>query len=880
MEFMKANDIRKSFLDFFETKSHYVKNSFSLVPKNDKSLLLINAGMAPLKNYFLGIETPPAKRMATCQKCVRTGDIENIGKTARHATFFEMLGNFSFGDYFKNEATAFAWEYVTKVLKMDEEKLWVTVYEEDDEAYGIWKDKVGVNPDRIVKLGKEDNFWEIGNGQGPCGPCSEIYIDRGEEFGCGHENCKPGCDCDRFLEFWNLVFTQFDKQVDGSYKKLEHPNIDTGMGLERMACIMQGVDSIFDIDTMKNIRDKVCEISGKKYQQDEKTDISIRIITDHIRAITFMVSDGIVPSNEGRGYVLRRLARRAMRHAKLLGIEQKFIETLANVVIDVYQDGYEELGQNRDYINKVLKIEEEKFGETIETGMNILNQYIEDAQKDNNSKINGQDAFKLYDTYGFPLELTLEIAEEKNCSVDIQEFENQMEMQRQRARNARAKGSDIGWKDEISSLDLSVKNAEFIGYEKLEDENEIADIVIDGKLSNKAVQGQEIILIFDRTPFYAESGGQVGDTGLIKNADAQIQVNNVTKSTNGLFLHHCTVNKGEVKKGAKVQLLVDVKKRFATMRNHTATHLLHKALKVVLGDHIQQAGSLVSPDRLRFDFNHFAQVSKEELMKVEQLVNEQIYNAIDVQTQVMDIEDAKNTGAMSLFDEKYGETVRVLSIGEFSKEFCGGTHVKNSNDIGMFKIVSEGGVASGVRRIEAITGYSVYNFIVEKQELIENVSSTLKTSQDNLQKRATDLMAENKSLQKKIKEVQSAGAKTDIDSVIKSAKQIKDVNLVISSYEDMEDDILRDFAQNIIDKVENAIVVFSNVNSENQKLTFLCMVSKNLIPKYNAGKIVKEVAMVTGGNGGGKPNMAMAGGKDVSKIQEALSKAEEVVENI
>ena len=880
MEFMKANDIRKSFLDFFESKEHYVKNSFSLVPKNDKSLLLINAGMAPLKNYFLGIETPPAKRMATCQKCVRTGDIENIGKTARHATFFEMLGNFSFGDYFKNEATAFAWEFVTKVLKMDEEKLWVTVYEEDDEAFGIWKDKVGVNPDRIVKLGKEDNFWEIGNGQGPCGPCSEIYIDRGEEFGCGHENCKPGCDCDRFLEFWNLVFTQFDKQVDGSYKKLEHPNIDTGMGLERMACIMQGVDSIFDIDTMKNIRDKVCEISGKKYQQDEKTDVSIRIITDHIRAITFMVSDGIVPSNEGRGYVLRRLARRAMRHAKLLGIEQKFIETLANVVIDVYQDGYEELGQNRDYINKVLKIEEEKFGETIETGMNILNQYIADAQKANNSKINGQDAFKLYDTYGFPLELTLEIAEEKNCSVDIEEFENQMEMQRQRARNARAKGSDIGWKDEISSLDLSVKSSKFIGYEKLEDKAVIADIIIDGKLSDKANQGQEIILIFDRTPFYAESGGQVGDTGLIKNADVEIQVNNVTKSTNGLFLHHCKLNKGEVKKGDKVELFVDVKNRFATMRNHTATHLLHKALKVVLGDHIQQAGSLVSPDRLRFDFNHFAQVSKEELMKVEQLVNEQIYNAIDVQTQVMDIEDAKKTGAMSLFDEKYGETVRVLSIGDFSKEFCGGTHVKNSNDIGMFKIVSEGGVASGVRRIEAITGYSVYNFIVEKQELIENVSSTLKTSQDNLQKRASDLMAENKNLQKKIKEVQSAGAKTDIDSVIKSAKKINDVNLVISSFEDMEDDILRDFAQNIIDKVENSVVVFSNVNTENQKLTFLCMVAKNLIPKYNAGKIVKEVAMVTGGNGGGKPNMAMAGGKDISKIQEALSKAEEVLANI
>ena len=880
MEFMKANDIRKNYLDFFSSKGHYVQNSFSLVPKNDKSLLLINAGMAPLKNYFLGVEVPPAKRMTTCQKCVRTGDIENIGKTARHATFFEMLGNFSFGDYFKTEATAFAWEFVTKVLKIDEEKLWITVYEEDDEAFDIWKDKVGVNPDRIVKLGKEDNFWEIGNGQGPCGPCSEIYIDRGVEFGCDNPNCKPGCDCDRFLEFWNLVFTQFDKQADGSLKKLEHPNIDTGMGLERMACIMQGVDSIFDIDTMKQIRDKVCEISGKKYQQDEKTDVSIRIITDHMRAITFMVSDGIVPSNEGRGYVLRRLARRAMRHAKLLGINQKFIEIMLNTVIDVYEDGYKELRENQEYISKVLRIEEEKFGETIETGMNILSTYIEDAVKNNNSKIKGEDAFKLYDTYGFPLELTLEIAQEKNCTVDIQEFENQMQMQRERARNARAKGSDIGWKDEISSLDLSVKDTKFVGYDTLEIENEISDIVFNKELVDEALDGQEIILIFDETPFYANSGGQVGDVGKITSEKCEIIVSDVTKATNGLFLHHCLVNSGKIKKTDKVKLSVDKKIRLATRRNHTATHLLHKALKVVLGDHIQQAGSMVSSERLRFDFNHFEAMKKEEIAKVEQIVNEKIFDALDVTTDVMSIDDAKNTGATSLFDEKYGDTVRVVSIGDFSKEFCGGTHVSNSNEIGMFKILSEGGVASGVRRIEAITGCSVYNHILEKQNLIDGISSVAKTSEDNLQKRVSDIIEENKNLQKKLKEIQSASAKSDIDTLINNAKQINGVNLVTFSHENIQDEVLRDIAQSIIDKKENTIVVFSNVNTENEKLSFLCMVAKNLVSKYNAGKIVKEVAIVTGGNGGGKPNMAMAGGKDISKISDALDKAEELIKNM
>ncbi len=880
MEFMKANDIRKKYLDFFKSKEHYVKNSFSLVPKNDKSLLLINAGMAPLKNYFLGIEVPPSKRMATCQKCVRTGDIENVGRTARHATFFEMLGNFSFGDYFKKEATSFAWEFVTKILKLDEDKLWVTVYEEDDEAFDIWKNKVGVSEERIVRLGKDDNFWEIGNGQGPCGPCSEIYIDRGKEYGCDDPNCKPGCDCDRFLEFWNLVFTQFDKQVDGSYKKLEHPNIDTGMGLERMACIMQGVDSIFDIDTMKQIRTKICEISGKKYNENEKTDVSIRIITDHLRAITFMVSDGIVPSNEGRGYVLRRLARRAIRHAKLIGIDKKFINDVANVVIDVYADGYEDLVTNKDYINKILKMEEEKFNETLDTGINILNAYIEDAVKNNDKKIKGEDAFKLYDTYGFPLELTIEIAEEKNCSVDKEEFENQMQQQRERARNARAKGSDIGWKDEISSLDLSVKNTEFVGYENLEIENSIQDIIFEKEIVDEALQGQEIILIFDRTPFYAESGGQVGDIGQISGENFKIIVNDVKKSTNGLYLHHCIIEEGRVKKSEKAVLKVDKDIRFATRRNHTATHLLHKALKIVLGDHIQQAGSLVSSDRLRFDFNHFSGMSKEEISMVEKIVNEQIYNALDVKTEVMSIEDAKNTGAMSLFDEKYGDMVRVLSIGDFSKEFCGGTHVTNSNDIGMFKITSEGGVASGVRRIEAITGLKVYEYLLGEEHLIDTVSNIIKSSKENIEKRITEVVEENKSLDKKLKQIQNESAKNTLDTIIKNAEQIKDVKLITYSYENMQDDVLRDIMQEIIDKTENTIVIFSNVITETGKLSFICMVDKALIPKYNAGKIVKEVAVTAGGNGGGKPNMAQAGGKDISKISEAFAKAKEFIENI
>lgn len=879
--YMKANDIRKKYLEFFKSKDHYVQESFSLVPKNDKSLLLINAGMAPLKNYFLGLEEPPAHRMTTCQKCVRTGDIDNIGHTLRHATFFEMLGNFSFGNYFKKEAITFAWEFVTEVLKLDKDKLWVTVYEEDDEAYSLWKDMIGVEERKIVRLGKEDNFWEIGNGQGPCGPCSEIYIDRGENFSCEGE-CKPGSEGDRFLEFWNLVFTQFDKQADGSLKKLEHPNIDTGMGLERMACIMQGVDSIFDIDTMVAIRNKISEISNKKYNENAKNDVSIRIIADHLRAITFMVSDGIIPSNEGRGYVLRRLARRALRHGKLLGIQGKFISDIANIVINEYKDGYPELEQNHDHIIKILSVEEEKFNETLESGLEILNGYIDQAVSNGNSIITGEDAFKLYDTFGFPLELTIEIAEEKNCKVDTKGFEQQMEIQKETARNSRKSGSDVGWKDEITNLDLSVSKTEFLGYDTLESDNKIQDIVLNGNLVDLANEGDEIMLIFDKTPFYAESGGQVGDKGVILSANDKfdIKINDVTKSTGGLFVHHAKVERGSVKKGDLAHLQVNRMNRLATMRNHTATHLLHKALKMVLGDHVNQSGSFVSPTGLRFDFNHYEQLTKQQIKDVERIVNLKIFESIDVHTDVMGINDAKETGAMSLFDEKYGDIVRVVSIGDFSKEFCGGTHVVNTNQIGMFKIVSEGAVSSGVRRLEAITGLTVYDYLLENEHIIEEVSMAVKSNKQALTKRIETLVDENKTLSKQLKAMQNDSAKGSLEDIINNAISIGDVKLMTAKYEDVQDDVLRNIMQDIIDKAPSSIVIFSNLDTTENKLKFICMVDKKLNPRYHAGNIVREVAAVTGGKGGGKPNLAQAGGVDISKVDEALSKAKAIVENM
>lgn len=877
MRYMGANEIRRKFLEFFESKDHYVKNSYSLVPHNDKSLLLINAGMAPIKNYFLGVETPPKKRMATCQKCVRTGDIDNVGQTARHATFFEMLGNFSFGDYFKKDAINFAWEFITKVLEIEEDKLWVTVYEDDDEAFEIWEKDIKIPKERIVRLGKEDNFWEIGSGQGPCGPCSEIYLDRGEEYGSENEK-KPGDEGDRFLEFWNLVFTQFDQQEDGSYKPLAHPNIDTGMGLERIACIMQGVDSIFDIDTMKQIRDMIADMSSKEYGNNQKDDISIRIITDHIRAITFMVSDGIVPSNEGRGYVLRRLARRAIRHTKLLGIKGLIFEKLSDKVIQVYADGYPELLEHKDYIHKILNVEEEKFTQTLDNGMILLDEYIDKLKSENKKIVDGQSAFKLYDTYGFPVELTVEIAKEKGFDVDMAEFESEMENQKNMARSARAKGTDEGWKEEFADVEFAISKTQFLGYDTLISTQEIKNILVDNKLVDEANQGDDVVLIFEKTPFYATSGGQTADKGVIVNGDVRIDIEDVSKTAGGLFIHKGKVKIGKVKVGEALELIVDKNRRYSTARNHTATHLLHKALKVVLGDHVNQSGSEVSAERLRFDFSHFEGMSKEQIRQVERIVNENIFKAMEVTTKIQNIEDAKKEGAMALFDEKYDDEVRVLSVGDFSMELCGGTHVKNSNDIGMFKIISEGGVASGIRRIEAITGQKVYQYLTKQENLIENITSILKTQRDNIQGRISEIIEENKNYQKEIKKITSQSVREGLDKILENKETIKGVNVIISKFEDVDMDTIRDLAQSVIDKETNSIVLFTVKDSKTLKVSYICMIGKDALDKgYKAGDIIREVTKVAGGKGGGRPNMAQGAAPDSDKLDKSLEKIKELI---
>lgn len=877
MKPMGANEIRRKFLEYFDSKDHFVKKSFSLVPHNDKSLLLINAGMAPLKNYFLGVETPPKKRMATCQKCVRTGDIDNVGRTLRHATFFEMLGNFSFGDYFKKEAIPFAWEFITKVLEMPVEKLWVTVYEEDDEAYDIWKDEIGVQKDRIIRLGKDDNFWEIGNGTGPCGPCSEIYYDKGEEFGKENEK-KPGDEGDRFLEFWNLVFTQFDQQEDGSYKKLAHPNIDTGMGLERIACIMQNVDSIYDIDTMKEIRDEIVKMSYKTYGEKDEIDVSIRVITDHIRAITFMVSDRIVPSNEGRGYVLRRLARRAIRHAKLLGIEGKIFERLASKVIDVYSDGYEELLENKDYIIKILNIEEDKFIQTLDNGMNMLEEFIQNLEKENKKTITGKSAFKLYDTYGFPLELTIEIAKEHNMNVDEEEFIKEMEGQKEKARNAQSKATGEGWKEDFKEIEFSVDKTEFLGYNTLISEEEIKDILVNGKKIDTAEKGNDVILIFAKTPFYATSGGQVTDKGVIENDKCKIEIEDVSKTPAGLFIHRGKVVEGEIKTGDKVKLIVDRKRRNSLARNHTATHLLHKALKEVLGDHVNQSGSEVAPDRLRFDFSHFKALTDEEIKKIEKLVNENIYKAHDVVTEIKNLEEAKKEGAMALFDEKYSDEVRVVRVGDFSKELCGGTHVKNSNNIGMFKILSESAVASGIRRIEAITGEKVYEYLVNEENIINTITKALKTNKINIINKAEEIMKQNKEYEKEIKEISMKTAKSDIKEILSSKETIKNIDIITHKFENIDTSSMLDLAQEVIDKENNSIVVFISEDTENKKASILCLMKEEIVKKgYNAGNIIREITKEANGKGGGRPNKAQGQLQDVTKINDVFAKLKEII---
>lgn len=878
MQQMGLNEIRSKFLKFFESKDHYLKESASLVPHNDKSLLLINSGMAPLKNYFAGVEVPPSVRMTTCQKCIRTGDIENVGKTARHGTFFEMLGNFSFGDYFKEQSIAWGWEFVTQHLNIPQEKVWVTVYEEDDEAFEIWENQIKIPKERIVRLGKDDNFWEIGIG--PCGPCSELYFDRGEEYGCDNPDCKPGCDCDRYLEFWNHVFTQFDRDEEGNYGQLEHKNIDTGMGLERMACIMQDVDTIFDVDTIKHILNTVENMAGVKYGKGGKTDVSIRIITDHIRAVSFLVADGVLPSNEGRGYVLRRLLRRAARHGKLLGIKENFLYKLVDEVIKVSGEAYPELVEKENYIKKVIRIEEEKFNETIEQGMEILASYIAQLKKNGETTLSGENAFKLYDTYGFPIDLTKEILEEEHLSIDEESFNEEMNKQRERARSARGNMDGEGWKeDPLSKLDSSVASI-FEGYNELENSGIIKAIVKDNEIVESAVAGDKVVIVLDQTTFYPEGGGQAGDTGLLvnKNEDIVVEVIDTKKGANNTIKHIGLVKSGMINNGEKLTTIVNKETRMASARNHSATHILHKVLKEVLGDHVNQAGSLVTPERLRFDVTHFEAITKEELKVIEEKVNDIILESLNITCENMSISDAKNKGAMALFGEKYGEEVRVVSMGDYSIELCGGTHLTNTSQIGMFKILSEGGVAAGVRRIEAITGRAVYNYLKEKEEVISNVCSNLKTKEDSLSQKVTSLIEENKSLSKELHDMKTKMSLQAIDSVLDSKVDVNGVNLVTTKFEGMDMNTLKEVADNLRDKLVSGVVVLANMSDD--KLNLVATSTKDAVDKgVHCGNIVKTIAQIAGGKGGGRPNMAQAGAPDVSKVDEVLNHASEVLKS-
>ena len=878
MQQMGLNEIRSKFLKFFESKDHYLKESASLVPQNDKSLLLINSGMAPLKNYFAGVEVPPSVRMTTCQKCIRTGDIENVGKTARHGTFFEMLGNFSFGDYFKEQSISWGWEFVTQHLNIPEEKVWVTVYEEDDEAFGIWENQIKIPKERIVRLGKDDNFWEIGIG--PCGPCSELYFDRGEEYGCDNPDCKPGCDCDRYLEFWNHVFTQFNRDEEGNYGQLEHKNIDTGMGLERMACIMQGVDTIFDVDTIKHILNTVEKMANVEYGKGGKTDVSIRIITDHIRAVSFLVADGVLPSNEGRGYVLRRLLRRAARHGKLLGIKENFLYKLVDEVIKVSGEAYPELVEKESYIKKVIRIEEEKFNETIEQGMEILASYIADLKKNGETTLSGENAFKLYDTYGFPIDLTQEILEEEHLSIDEEAFNEEMNKQRERARSARGNMDGESWKeDPLSKLDSSVAST-FEGYFELENSGIIKAIVKDNELVDSAVAGDKVIVVLDKTTFYPEGGGQAGDAGLLvnKNEDIVVEVIDTKKGANNTIKHIGIVKSGMINTGEKLSTIVDKEIRMASARNHSATHLLHKALKEVLGEHVNQAGSLVTSERLRFDVTHFEAITKEELKVIEEKVNDVILESLNITCENMSKKKKKNKGAMALFGEKYGDEVRVVSMGDYSIELCGGTHLTNTSQIGMFKILSEGGVAAGVRRIEAITGRAVYNYLKEKEEIISNVCLNLKTKEDSLSQKVTSLIEENKSLSKELHDMKTKMSLQAVDSVLDSKLDVNGVNLVTTKFEGMDMNTLKEVADNLRDKLVSGVVVLANTTDD--KLNLVATATKDAVDKgVHCGNIVKSIAQIAGGKGGGRPNMAQAGAPDVSKVDEALNHASEVLKS-
>lgn len=868
MKNLGVNEIRKKYLDFFQEKGHLKMNSFSLVPQNDKSLLLINSGMAPLKPYFTGQQIPPNKRVTTCQKCIRTGDIENVGKTARHGTFFEMLGNFSFGDYFKEEAIPWAWEFFTKVLELPEDRLYVSVYQDDDEAFEIWNKKVGIPEKKIVRLGKEDNFWE--HGTGPCGPCSEIYFDKGEQYGCDNPNCYVGCDCDRYMEIWNLVFTQFNREEDGTYSNLANPNIDTGMGLERIATVMQGVNSIFDVDTIKAIRDKVCELSNTKYGEDAKKDISIRVITDHIRSVTFMTADGVLPSNEGRGYVLRRLLRRAARHGKILGINDLFLADLSKIVIETSKDAYPELEEKKDYIYKILTVEEERFYATIDTGMELLKQKISELKASKSNTLKGEDAFKLYDTYGFPFDLMKEILEEENMTVDEDEFLKEMENQKNKARSAREEDTYMGAEETIfHKLDPAMKS-EFLGYENscLEDSKVLA-IVCEDSIVDVANEGDKVAIVVDKTPFYAEMGGQVGDKGTIENNNVLIEINDCTNFGGNKIIHHGVVKKGQIKVNDSVLLKIDEEDRLSIARNHTATHILHKALKEILGNHIEQAGSLVSKNRLRFDFTHFEAITKEDLSKIEKAVNAHILKGLDVTVKETDIETAKKEGATALFGEKYGDVVRVINIGGYSIELCGGTHLKNSAQVGSFKIVSESGVAAGVRRIEAVTGFGALDFYEERENIIVNICENLKANPKNVVAKSLSVIEDNKKLLKEIESLKSKLSSGLLDEILAQKETINGIDILVTKVSNMDMDTLRNMGDKIKEKLADYAILLASDNDG--KVNFIAMCSESAIKNnLKAGDIVKTAATICGGGGGGRPNMAQAGGKDPNKIDEAI----------
>lgn len=879
MQAFGVNELRRKYLEFFESKGHLKMNSFSLVPHNDNSLLLINAGMAPLKPYFTGQEIPPRRRVTTCQKCIRTGDIENVGKTARHLTFFEMLGNFSFGDYFKHEAINWSWEFLTKVIGMDPDRLYPSIYADDDEAFNIWTKEVGVPADRITRFYRDengdcDNFWE--HGAGPCGPCSEIYYDRGIKYGCGKPDCKVGCDCDRYMEVWNNVFTQFESDGHHHYTELKQKNIDTGMGLERLAVVVQDVDSVFDIDTMKAIRDRICALAGVEYQVNEKDDVSIRLITDHIRSVTFMASDGITPSNEGRGYVFRRLLRRAARHGRTLGIDGLFLAKLAQTVIDCSKDGYPELEEKKELILKVLTTEEENFNKTIDQGLKILSDMEDKLTASAGTTLSGSDAFKLYDTYGFPIDLTVEILEEKGFSVDMDGFKSEMEEQKRKAREAHKETNYMGADATVyDKIDTSI-TSEFVGYDTLAADSDITVLTTETDLVTELTEGQKGTIIVDKTPFYATMGGQQGDTGIIIAGESEFEVEDTIKLKGGRIGHVGTVVTGSFSVGDKVTLKVDEEDRADTAKNHSATHLLQEALRIVLGSHVEQAGSLVTPDRLRFDFTHFSAITADELAKVEKIVNDKIAESITVETNVLPIEEARKTGAKALFGEKYGDTVRVVCMGDFSKEFCGGTHVSNTSAIGAFKIVSESGIAAGVRRIEALTGNAVFAYYKNIENSYNDICKALKATPANVTEKIAHLQAELKALASENESLKSKAAGAAMGNVLDKVEDVNGVKFLGVSLEGVDMNELRNLGDDLKSKLGSGVIVLASVNEG--KVNLMVAATDDVVAKgAHAGNIIKAAAPKVGGGGGGRPNMAQAGGKNPSGINEALEAAREAL---